>query len=230
MPAQWIRPISSPSERGFLPRLQDALTGKGADIFIGDTRHRGPRGAEWSRLPSPYYPAADALSAHEHLLEREGLIERDDAARGVDDSRTPPWARRGRKRFDPVSRTYKEWGPHWRDGPRDGSLVPRDGELRVARAFGARGGAVEAFGELRPWKRAFWDDVRWDDALPPPFPRLLPGLRGRGVWDGGYWVDGYDYYDDSYGDSDAGAVGMVKGCTSSPPGPAVEARRVPTAP
>ena len=158
MPAQWIRPIDGDDgreRRGWFNGLKDILTGKGPDYFIGNTRHRGPRGNEWARFSGEKWSnTVDPLF---------GIIQKDTPLLGLDNARTPSWARRGRKRYDPISRQYKDWCVNWHEGPIDGTLID-DATSELGSVPAMYMADVDPYGsfssfEDRPWKASFWTRV-----------------------------------------------------------------------
>ena len=160
MRPHWVRPIDSPNgrpRRGFFAGLSDILTSRGPDYFIASGNARGPRAHEWARFPE--YNRLNQFRSDDgygHLFE-------DDPCCGRDKPGTPSWARRGRKRYDPVTRRYRDWCDDVTKGPRGGGMVARNRPYRyrshyLANEAGGGGGDWGGWSgwESRPWKREHW--------------------------------------------------------------------------
>ncbi|KAI9805539.1 MAG: hypothetical protein M1825_000790 [Sarcosagium campestre] len=108
----WRRPreMGQYGKRSWFGDLGDILTGKGPDYFIGDLSHRGPRSAYWSRHTdwNDSYDSIDSVPQNTSLYS---AVTRpiDIPGNGLDSHRTPRWARRHGKRYDPETRRYRSY-------------------------------------------------------------------------------------------------------------------------
>ncbi|KAI9673433.1 MAG: hypothetical protein M1817_002895 [Caeruleum heppii] len=203
----WPQDRRNPRKPFFLRGLSDILSGRGADIYVGSLRGKGPNWTQWGRWPE--------YGEHPHM--NDDVLEH---------WRTPWWARsRKGQRYYPETRRYERrhrpgpappptWGP-WGHDP-FGNPHLRDPHLRHLPSRDRQDARWRRHWTSMPQSRedAFQGDWTLDPHTGEPLDGWREGWEGwvGTPWDGP-WIGGRDSGD--FTSSQSSTPSVVTNSTST---------------